>query len=117
MRDPITGLVVRQIPAAVSALYKATLVDATGTVVQPTVLTLSLVDLRTGAIIAGRRNMNVLNAAGGEVLDGQPLASTTPSELPLLDRRLDYEDHVAIFRFVAAEKPSRHAFVMRVTPW
>src|SRR5262245_5216932 len=117
MRDPTTGLPTYQVPAWISAQLRGTFIDAAGTVVQPTELTLTVADVRTGAIIAGRRHTNVLNTAGVEVLNGQLAWSITPAELPLLDPRLDYEDHVAQFHFVVGGRASRCAVVFRVTPW
>lgn len=73
-----------------------------------TTLTLTLYDVRTAAIIAGRNKQNVLNANGVTVDgSGNLVWVMDPADNPILDDTLAQEVHCALFEFTYAAGAKR----------
>ena len=94
--------------------HEYTILDEDGNAVQPTVLTLTYYNRKTGAIINSRDGQNVLNMNNVVIVNGAMVWSMQIADTTIVDATSVTEINVALWEWLANSKTNRHKTTIRV---
>ena len=118
VKDQDTGLnMFGPFPEESDVVYSATLKDSSSnTITAVSSMKLTLYEKKSGIILNGRKEQNILNLSGGTFSDGSFTFNFDENDTKMISKRNLYEDHVARFTYTydSGTKTGRHAIVIKI---